>query len=194
MEAISAHSLLAILHGYGVGGSLRRHGLVKDRVEAGIVPCLGKSLHHVADQGDRLGIVQGGKDHRLLEVLEHLVRDPLVPVEACSGMHHAVAHRVDCRHPRPADRVFQQAHWISVGCIACLRGSLVQLPPLGIAKGEPSLAAPDSADLARKQFARVGSNFVSDPSPASKMENLIDEDPLLITSMYILPTISTLHR
>ncbi len=74
MEAISAHPLLAILGGYGVGGSLSRHGLVEHRVEAGIVSGLGKSLHHFADQRDRFGIVQRGEDHRLLQILQVLLR------------------------------------------------------------------------------------------------------------------------
>jgi hypothetical protein len=78
---------------------------VKDRVEAGVVPRLGKSLDHFADQGDRCGIVERGKRHRLLEIMKYFIRDLLVPVEARPGMHHTVAHRVDRRHSRPAHRI-----------------------------------------------------------------------------------------
>ena len=107
MEAVAPHPPLAILDGYGVGRSCRRHRVVKDRVEAGIVPGVGKSSHHVADQRDRLRIVQRGKHHRLLQILEYLLGDSLVPVQHRPGMHHPVANRVDHRHPRPADRAFQ---------------------------------------------------------------------------------------
>ena len=69
MKAIAPHASLAILDGYSVGRRFRRHGLVKDGVEACIVPSLGKSSHHVANQGDCLGIVQRRKDNCLLQIL-----------------------------------------------------------------------------------------------------------------------------
>ena len=105
METISADSLLTIFGGYGVGGSLRRHGLVKYRVEAGVVPGLGKALHHFPDQGDGRGIVQRGKDYGLLEILKYFIGDSLVPVQSRPGMHHAIANRVDYRYSRPTDGI-----------------------------------------------------------------------------------------
>ena len=75
MKAVAPHASLAILDGYGVGRRFRRHSLVKDGVEACIVPSLGKSSHHVADQGDRLRIVQRCKHNCLLQILQYFLGD-----------------------------------------------------------------------------------------------------------------------
>ena len=168
MESISAHALLAIFGGYGVGGSLRRHGLVKDRVEAGVVPSLGKSLHHFADQGDRRGIVQRGKDYRLLQILEYLIGDSLVPVQSRPGMHHAVAHRVDHRHSRPQTASSNR----STGSVAAVGfGGTAQLLPVGIAKGELQLRSAHSADLAGEQGARPRRPGPAWPGALAAFEN-----------------------
>ena len=106
MESISAHALLAILGWDSVSGSLRRHGLVKDRVEARIVSSTGKSLHHFADQGDSRGIMQRGKGHRLLEILEHFVGDSLVPLQAAPrDAPPDSPPRRSAAFPEPADRI-----------------------------------------------------------------------------------------
>ena len=75
MKAIAPHASLAILDGYGVGRRFRRHSLVKDGVEACIVPSLGKSSHHVADKRNCLRIMQRCKDNRLLQILQYFLGD-----------------------------------------------------------------------------------------------------------------------
>ena len=106
MEAIAANPLLPIFNRDGVGRCLGRHGLVKDGVEAGVVPGAGKALHHVADQRNGRGIVQRGETHRLLQVLEHVIGNALMPVEERTGMDHPVANGIDPRHAGPADSAF----------------------------------------------------------------------------------------
>ncbi len=150
MESIPVDTLAAILAGDGVGRSFWRHGLVEDGVEACIVSCLGKSPHHVADQSDRLGVVQWCKRHRLLQIPQDLFGDSLMLAEGRSGMHYPVANRVNRRHAVTADRIFQQRHRIFFGCIFRLRDCIAQLPPLGIAKGEPESGSAHATDFAGK--------------------------------------------
>ena len=145
MKAVAPHSSLAILDGYGVGRRLRRHSLVKDGVEACIVSRLRKSPHHVADQGDCLRIVQRCEDHCLLQILQYRRGDSLMPVQQRPGVHHAVADRVDRRHPRPAHCLFQQRHGV---CF--LRWALAQLMARGIAKRKPKRRSPHAADFTRE--------------------------------------------
>ena len=156
MEPIPADTLPPVLAGDGVGRSLGRHGLVEDGVEACIMPRLGKPAHHVADQGDRLGIVQGRKRHGRLQVAQHLLGDSLMLVEQRTGMHHPVANRIDRRHARPTYRILQQGHRILLGCIVGRRSSTAQLPPFGIAESEAETGSADATDLAGKQRARPG--------------------------------------
>ena len=80
-------------------------------------------------KGDRLGIVQRRKHHCLLQILEYLLGDSLMPVQQRPGVHYPVAHRVDRRHPGPAYRMLQQRHRIFIGCIVALG------TPLGSAPG-----------------------------------------------------------
>ena len=110
-------------------------------------------------KSDRLGIVQRGKRHRLLQILQDFLGDSLMLVEQRSGMHHPVANRVDRRHAGPAHRILQQRHRILVGCIFGLRSSTAQLPPLGIAKGEPEGGSAHPADFAGEQSAWPGEPF-----------------------------------
>ena len=94
------------------------------------------------------GSCRGANGTACLQILQHLLGDSLMLVEQRSGMHHPVANRVDRRHAGPAHRVLQQRHRILVGCIVGLRSSTAQLPPLGIAKGEPEGGSAHAADFA----------------------------------------------
>ena len=180
MKAISTDSMTAIVDGDRVGGSLRRHGLVEDGVEAGVMPGLWKSPHHVPNQGDGLRIVQRGKHHRLFEILQYFIGDSLVPVEQRPGVHHPVANRVERRHSRLADCVFQELHGVGLGIIPL--GAVRQLPPIGVAKRKPKFGSAHTADFAVEQRDGPAAGFAPEPSPASKMENLIEDEPLLMTS------------
>jgi hypothetical protein len=117
------------------------------------MPGTGKALHHFPDQGDGSGIVQWGKDYGLIQILEYFIGDSLVPVQSRSGMHHAIAHRVDCRHTRPAKGTLQQIYWMSRGIGF---GWVAQLPAAGIAKGEFQLPSAHPADLAGEEGAWPG--------------------------------------
>ena len=114
MKAVAPHSSLAILDGYGVSRCFCRHSLVKDGVEACIVPSFGKSSDHVADKGDCLRIMQRCKDNCLLQILEYRRGDSLMPVQQSPWMHHPVAYGVNRRHPGPGYRLFQQRHRVSL--------------------------------------------------------------------------------
>ncbi len=134
------------------------------------------------------GIVQGGKRHSLLQVPQDFVGDPLMLVEQRARMHHPVANRVDRRHARPAHRILQQRHRILFGCILGLRCSVTSSRPSASRKVNPR-AGPPKPLISPENRTRGQNNRSPELAlwAASKMENLMDDEPLLITSMCTPP-------
>ena len=103
MKAVATHTLLPVRQGDGVRRSLGRHGVVKDGVEAGVVPGARKALHHLADEGNGRRIMKRGKADCLLQIFQHFFGDELMPVKQGAGVNYAITDRIDRRHAGAAD-------------------------------------------------------------------------------------------
>src|ERR1700733_4708468 len=200
MKAISADALPAILERYGVGRSRRGHGFVKDGVEACIMPRLREPAHHVANQRDRLGIVQRGKHDCLFEILQCLLGDSFVVFQQRSGVYYPVAHRVDPGHPGPAHGVLKHCDRILVGCAVRLWSRTAQLLALGVAKSEVEGSTAHAADFPCEQRARPG-ELSRRGGAFSRLENgefngrrpTVDNQYVRTTTRALVASISTLH-
>ncbi len=185
--------LLPIPGRYRVGGSLSPAWSGETRYRSMHNAVLwGNRFNHFADQGDCRGIVQRGKGHRLLEILEDFIRDPLVPVEARPGMHHAVAYRLDFRHSGARTR-HPLAGLLGLPPRRACRGGLNSRPPAS--RKVNSSPAPPIPLISPVNRLRGHAGLLAEPprpagagEPASNMENLIDDEPLLMTSMCTPPS------
>ena len=133
------------------------------------------------------GSCSGAKATACSRSCKYLISDSLVAVQPWPGMHHTVAHRVN---RRPSLSKTASSHR-SIGSTHSL-GRAAQLLPVRVAKGKPSLAVPipliSPLNRARghdSQGAETASCLAG--MRASKMENLIDDDRLLITRMWDPP-------
>ena len=52
--------------------------------------------------------MQRRKHHRLLQILQHLIGNPLMPIQLRPRMHHPIPHRIHLRQPRPTHRLNHQ--------------------------------------------------------------------------------------
>ena len=98
MEAIAMDALISDGLGNGIGGGFSGHGLMEDRIKAGVVVDMWEALHGRSNQGDSLGIMKRSERDGVLQVGEDFRGDPGVISEFGAGVDDAISNRVDGRH------------------------------------------------------------------------------------------------
>ena len=182
MKPIPPHPALAILLRHRIRRRRLRHRLVKHRVKARIVPHVRKpSPSSPRITAIAAGSCSGANSTASSRSFITSSRNPHMPVQLRPRMHHPIPHRIHLRQPCPAHRIHHQPNRLHRGLGLHLAPSPTQIPPRRIAKLEPS-PSPRRSPSPHPQTATA-----AHPLLHRTRENLIDEDPLLITSICTPP-------